>query len=53
MTSNSSGRVSTCCSVMSAIASLMTMPAPGFPAGILHHGPPSISTAPKKSFATW
>ena len=33
MTSNSSGRVSTCCSVMSAIASLMTRPAPGLPVG--------------------
>ena len=47
MTSKSAGRVRTCWSVMSAIASLMTMPAPGLPSGIRHHGPPSISTAPK------
>src|SRR5579859_2221163 len=53
MTSNSSGRVSTCWSVMSAIASLITMPAPGFPSGIRHQGPPSSSTAPNISFATW
>ena len=32
---------------MSAMESLMTRPAPGLPSGILHHGPPSISTAPK------
>src|SRR5438874_7319373 len=52
MTSKSSGRVRICCRVMSAIASLMTKPAPGLPSGILHHGPLSISTAPKKSLAT-
>src|SRR5947209_6816034 len=51
MTSKSSGRVNTCCKVMSAIASLITMPAPGLPIGIRHHGPPSSSSAPKKFFA--
>src|SRR6266480_2358993 len=51
MTSKSSGLVNTCWSVMSAIASLITMPAPGFPIGILHHGPPSNSSAPKYFFA--
>ena len=29
------------------MASLITVPTPGFPSGILHQGPPSISTAPK------
>ena len=32
--------------MISAIASLIMMPPPGFPSGIRHHGPPSISTAP-------
>src|SRR5436853_18542 len=34
------------------MASLITIPAPGLPMGISHHGPPSISFAPKYCFAT-
>src|SRR5579885_2862449 len=34
------------------MASLMMMPAPGFPMGIRHQGPPSNSSAPKYFFAT-